>query len=223
MGRQARFGNRPDETGAYAALAVVEAILHSRWENAETHFARVLQNETHFAPYLFILAPGLRKIPAGLSSAAALAYRSTAEYLAGNGEAAHRSATASLQKQPHFWPATFVQSLCDADQAPPAGPVWSHGVIARRSPDDAQGVVAALAAQRQSRYVPSSLFATAFLTMGHMEKAYTAMDRAAVECDPFLPMMLMDPALEGLRYDPRIAAVLQQTGLVKALGVSGAA
>jgi hypothetical protein len=49
------------------------------------------------------------------------------------------------------------------------------------------------------------------------------MDRAAVECDPFLPMMLMDPALEPLRYDPRIAAVFQQTGLGRTLGVSGAA
>jgi TolB-like protein/tRNA A-37 threonylcarbamoyl transferase component Bud32 len=213
----------PDETGAYAALAVVEAILYSRWENAEDHFARVLQNETHFAPYLFILAPGLRKIPAGVSSAAALAYRSTAEYLAGNGEAAHRSATASLQKQAHFWPATYVQSLCDGDQAPPAGPIWSQGVIARRSPDEARAVVAALAPQRQSRYIPSSLFATAFLTMGQIEKACAAMDRAAVESDPFLPMMLMDPALEPLRYEPRVTAVLQQTGLVRPLGVSGAA
>ena len=213
----------PDETGAYAALAVVEAILHCHWENAEAHFARVLQNEDHFAPYLFVLAPGLKKIPAGVSTGAALAYRSTAEYLAGNCEAAHRSGTASLQKQPHFWPATLIQSLCDEDQSPPAGPIWSQGVIARRSPEDARAVVATLAPQRQSRYVPSSLFSTAFLTMGEMEKAYAAMDRAAVECDPFLPMMLMDPALEPLRYDRRIAAVLQQTGLARALGVSGAA
>jgi serine/threonine protein kinase len=213
----------PNETGAYAALAVVEAILHSRWEIAEAHFARVLQDESHFAPYLFVLAPGLKKVPAGISSGAALAYRSTAEYLAGNCEAAHRSALASLQKQPHFWPANLVQSLCDADQAPPAGPIWSQAIIARRGPDHAQSVVSELAPQRQARYVPSSLFATAFLTLGEMEKAHSAMDRAAVECDPFLPMMLRDPALEPLRYHPRIAAVLQQTGLGRALGVSGAA
>jgi hypothetical protein len=223
MGAKHALDIDSDETGAYAALAVVEAILHCRWENAEAHFARVLQDESHFAPYLFVLAPGLKKIPAGVSSGAALAYRSTAEYLAGNSEAAHRSATASLQKQPRFWPATLVQSLCDGNQGPPAGPIWSQAVIARRSPDEAQAVVDDLARQRQSRYVPSSVFATAFLTLGEMEKAYTAMDRAAVECDPFLPMMLMDPALEPLRYDPRIAAVLQQTGLGRALGVSGAA
>lgn len=213
----------PDETGAYAALAVVEALQYCRWENAEAHFARVLQNEAHFAPYLFVLAPGLKKIPAGASSAAALAYRATAEYLAGNSEAAHRSATSSLHKQPHFWPAVYVQSLCDDAQEPPPGPVWSQAIFARRAVAEAEALVRRLAPQRQSRYIPSSLFATAFLTIGDMDKAFAAMDRAASEWDPFLPIMLMDPALEPLRREPRIASVLQRTGLVRQLGVSGAA
>ena len=100
--------------------------------------------------------------------------------------------------------------------------LWSHGVFARRSPEQAQSVLDALMPQRQSRYVPSSLFATAFLTLGHLEKAFAALERAAAERDPFLPLILMDPALEPLRAEPALAAVLQRSGLTQGRHTAGA-
>jgi hypothetical protein len=46
--------------------------------------------------------------------------------------------------------------------------------------------------------------------------------RAAVKCDPFVRVMLMDPALEPLRYNSPVAAVASRGGLMRALGVSRA-
>ncbi|HYP06893.1 MAG TPA: serine/threonine-protein kinase, partial [Bryobacteraceae bacterium] len=202
----------PKEAGAHAALALVEAIHYGHWDQARAHILQIDPNEPNFQPYLFVLAAGFRFAPSG-SSPGAVTFRALAQYLAGNSEAACASAAAAINAEPTFWPACFVRALADGVSDPPTGICWSHGVTARRSMEEAQAVVEALVPLRQSRYVPSSLFATAFLTQGELEKAYAAFDRAAAERDPFLPMVLMDPALEPLRNEPRIVAVLQQTGL----------
>ena len=202
----------PKEAGAHAALATVEAIYYGRWDQARAHLAQIDPNEPCFQPYLFVLAAGFKFAPAG-SSPGAVTFRALSQYLAGNSEAACVSAASAINHTPSFWPASFVRSLADGISNPPSGICWSHGVIARRGMEEARAVVQALAAERQSRYVPSSLFATAFLTQGDLEEAYAAFDRAASERDPFLPMVLMDPAMEPLRGEPRIAAVIQQVGL----------
>jgi serine/threonine protein kinase len=202
----------PKEAGAHAALALVEAVQHGRWNQARAHICQIDPDEPCFQPYLFVLAAGFRFAPSG-SSPGAVTFRALAQYLAGNSEAACASAVVAINTEPTFWPAQFVRSLADGASEPPAGVLWSHGVIARRGPSEAQAVVKALLTQRESRYVPSSLFATAFLTQGDLEKAFAAFDKAAAERDPFLPMVLMDPALEPLRSAPRILAVMHQTGL----------
>ena len=107
----------------------------------------------------------------------------------------------------------LIQSLADGLTQPPLGIIWSHGVNARRSPEDAENTVKLLISERQSRYVPSSLFATAFLTLGDLAKAFTSFERAAAERDPFLPLILMDPALEPLRAEPTLGGILQTAGL----------
>lgn len=202
----------PDETRAHASLAVVQAIYYCRWDLAATHFRYLLENESQFEPYLFVLAPGLREAPTG-STAAAQVYRALAQYLGGNSEGAYRSAECALRTDPGSWPATLIQSLADVTGQPPLGIIWSYGVNARRSPEQAEATVRSLVAERQTRYVPSSLFATAFLTLGDLDKAFTSFDRAAAERDPFLPLILMDPALEPLRAEPTLAAILQTAGL----------
>ena len=65
------------ETGAHASLAVVQAIHYRRWDLAATHFRYLLENESEFEPYSFVLAPGLREAPMG-SATAALVYRGMA-------------------------------------------------------------------------------------------------------------------------------------------------
>jgi tetratricopeptide (TPR) repeat protein len=202
----------PAEWSAHASLAVVEAIYHCRWDAAATHFRHSLENESHFQPYLFVLAPGLREAPRGMT-AGALVYRAMAQYLGGNSEGAHRSACSALQNEPRMWPASLIQALADVTSQPPLGISWSHGVSARRSAEQAQATLDALVAERRNRYVPSSLFATAFLTMGDLEKAFAALERAAAERDPFLPLILMDPALEPLRSEPTLSALVHRTGL----------
>jgi serine/threonine protein kinase len=211
----------PKEAGAHAALAMVEAIYHGRWDQSRLHLAQIDPNEPNFQPYLFVLAAGFKFAPAG-TSPGAVTFRALAQYLAGNPDAACASAASAINSAPLFWPAIFVRSLADGSSHPPSGISWSQGVIARRGLQEARDVVEALLAQRQSRYVPSSLFATAFLTQGDLEKAFAALDRAASERDPFLPMVLMDPALEPLRSEPQIVAVLQKTGLISRQTTAGA-
>jgi TolB-like protein/tRNA A-37 threonylcarbamoyl transferase component Bud32 len=211
----------PLESGAHASLAIVQAIYYCRWDLAASHLHRVLENEEHFQPYLFVLAPGLHDLPKGVTPAA-LVYRAVARYLAGDSFGAYRLAQSAAQHEPDFWAASLVQALADGSTEPPSGMLWSHGVFARRGPDQAQSVLDALTPQRQSRYVPSSLFATAFLTLGHLEKAFAALERAAAERDPFLPLILMDPALQPLRSDPALAAILQGSGLTPGRHTAGA-
>ena len=203
----------PDDPGPHAALAIVEAISHCQWDKAVIHFRRVLENEaTVFQPFLFVLAPGFREVPGG-RSAGALAYRAMAQYLAGNSATAFQYAKGALDSDSHFWPAAFVQALADPACEPPLGILWSQGVLARRSPESAQAVLDALIKQSDSRYVPSTLFATAYLTQGELERAFGALDRAVSERDPMLPSILLDPALEPLRNDSRLVSLVQKAGL----------
>jgi len=203
----------PDDPGPHAALAVVEAILHCRWDKAVIHFRRVLENEaTVFQPYLFVLAPGFREVPGG-RSAGSLAYRAMAQYLASNSATAFQYAEGALESDSHFWPAAFVQALADSACEPPVGIWWSQGVIARRNPESAQIVLDALVAQSDSKYVPATLFATAYLTQGELQKAFDALNRAIAERDPMLPSILLDPALEPLRNDSRLVSLLRNAGL----------
>jgi TolB-like protein/tRNA A-37 threonylcarbamoyl transferase component Bud32 len=206
------------EAGAHASLAVVQAIYHFRWDLAAAHLHRALEN---FQPYLFVLAPGLHDAPTG-TDASALVYRAITQYLCGDSFGAYRLAQSAAKAEPGYWPATFVQALADGTTEPPSGLLWSQGVFARRGPDQAQRVIETLIPQRQSRYVPSSLFATAFLTLGQLEKAIAALERAAAERDPFLPAILMDPALEPLRSEPALAALLQRSGLTTGWHTAGA-
>jgi serine/threonine protein kinase/tetratricopeptide (TPR) repeat protein len=203
----------PDDAGPHAALAIVEAISHCQWDKAVIHFRRVLENEaTVFQPYLFVLAPGFREVPGG-KSAGALAYRAMAQYLAGNSATAFRYAESALESDSRFWPAGYVQALADPASEPPLGIPWSQGVLARRGPESAQAVLNALIPQRDSRYVASTLFATAYLTQGDLENAFAALDRAVSERDPMLPSILLDPALEPLRNDSRLVSLVQKAGL----------
>ena len=211
----------PTDIGAHAALAVVEALYHFRWDCAAVHMKRVIEKEGHFQPFLFVLAPGLSEMTKG-NSAAAVTYRAMSRYISGDSAAAFRFAETALAADSTFWPAAFTQSLADPTCEPPLSIIWSQGAIARRGPDEALSVITHLAPQRQSRYIPSTIFATAFLTRGEMEKAYAAFDRAVVDRDPFLPIVLLDPALEPLRSEARMREVLQVTGLTGARQVAGA-
>ncbi len=202
----------PLESGAHASLSVVQAIYYSRWDLAAGHFYRVLEDESHFQPYLFVLAPGLPEAPKG-SAPGALVYRAAAQYLTGDSFGAYRLARDAAKADPSFWPAIHLQALADGTTEPPSGLLWSHGVFARRGPEQAQSVVETLKSLRQTRYVPSTLFATAFLTLGELDNAFIALERAAGERDPFLPAILMDPALEPLRVQPPLVDLLRRTGL----------
>jgi hypothetical protein len=203
----------PEDPGPHPALATVYALGHFQWDKAVIHFRRVLENEASvFQPYLFVLAPGFREVPGG-RSAAALAYRGMAQYLAGNSATAFRHTEDALHIDSRFWPAAFVQSLADAESQPPLGILWSQGVTARRSPEAAQAVLDVLMRQRESRYVPATLFATAYLTQGALDNAFSALHRAVLECDPMLPSVVLDPALEPLRTDPRLLSVIRAAGL----------
>ena len=203
----------PGEIGAHGALAVVEAIYHCRWDLAATHFRYLLENESQFEPYLFVLSPGLREAPRGSTSSAQL-YRAMAQYLGGNSEGAYRSAATALNTDPGSWTAVFIQALADGITQPPTGILWSKGVLARRSPDQAKALTTLRPRGRAVTF--RRAFSRQPLTLGDLDSAMAAFERAAAERDPFLPIVLMDPALQPLRGDPSLNVILQLgTGLAE--------
>ena len=60
------------------------------------------------------------------------------------------------------------------------------------------------------------------LMSGSTDNAFSALERSAAERDPFLPLILMDPALEPLRRGPVLSGLLRRTGIDMGRHTAGA-
>ena len=63
------------------------------------------------------------------------------------------------------------------------------------------------------RYVPAYAFATVYAGLGDKDQAFQYLDLALAERSGYLDYINVEPTLDGLRDDPRFAALLQQINL----------
>lgn len=110
-------------------------------------------------------------------------------------------------------------------QAAPAPPPAFRGVrgyLAGRAGDTASArqVIADLEALAARRYVPAYAFATVYAGLGDKDRAFLYLDRAGSEHSAYLDYINVEPTLDGLRDDPRFAALLQRINLPINLGKS---
>ena len=136
------------------------------------------KTKSHFQPYLFVLAPGLPEAPKG-SAPGVLVYRAAAQYLTGDSFGAYRLARDAAQADPSFWPAILLQALADGTTEPPLGLLWSHGVFARRSPEQAQSVLETLNVAPSNAIRAFDSLRDCISTLGELDNAFVALERAA--------------------------------------------
>ena len=77
----------------------------------------------------------------------------------------------------------------------------------------ARAVLHSLAATARQTYVPPSHFAMIETALGNRDQAFEYLDRAIAVRDARLVLLKADPMWDGLRSDPRFAAVLRRMNL----------
>lgn len=78
---------------------------------------------------------------------------------------------------------------------------------------EAQKVVAQLNAASKIHYVPASLLAEIHAALGEKDQAFSLLEKAYEEHDPFLVRLKVEPALDPLRSDRRFESLLQRMKL----------
>jgi hypothetical protein len=74
-------------------------------------------------------------------------------------------------------------------------------------------VLAELHEQAQHTYVRSLASAWILIGLGAKDLAFTWLDQAYTEHDPYLTLLNADPVYDSLRADPRFTILLQKVGL----------
>jgi adenylate cyclase len=81
--------------------------------------------------------------------------------------------------------------------------------------DQARQALAELHERAQSGYVRSLAFAWVSIGLDQKEQAFTWLEKAFEEHEPYLTLLHIDPTYDRLRTDPRFTALLQKIGLGK--------
>ncbi len=79
--------------------------------------------------------------------------------------------------------------------------------------DEAEAILAELAALAPRRYVSSLDIAYIQVALGRTDLAFKWLDKAVAERTPFLALLRVDPRADPLRADPRFADLLKRIGL----------
>lgn len=99
--------------------------------------------------------------------------------------------------------------------APPVAFRGVRGYLAGVTGDaaGARQVLADLETLAAHRYVPAYAFATVYAGLGDKDRAFHYLDRASAEHSAYMDYIGLEPSLDGLRDDPRFAALLQRLNL----------
>jgi tetratricopeptide (TPR) repeat protein len=80
------------------------------------------------------------------------------------------------------------------------------------NPGAARAMLAQLAGMEQSRYVPSTTIALVHLGLGEVGRALDYLERACDRHELPVSIFKVHPALDGVRGEPRFAALLKRIG-----------
>jgi serine/threonine-protein kinase len=79
--------------------------------------------------------------------------------------------------------------------------------------DEAHKVLAELIEQLEKIYIPSSLIALIYFSLGENDKGFKWLDKAYEERDYFIRILKVDPNVDSVRSDPRFKALLKKVNL----------
>lgn len=88
---------------------------------------------------------------------------------------------------------------------------FAFAVAGRR--DDALKVLADLDALAKEKYVSPYFFAVIYAGLGEKDKVFHYLDEAVAERHPYLVLANVEPVFDGIRSDPRFAAILDKVNL----------
>lgn len=100
-----------------------------------------------------------------------------------------------------------------SERAAPALAELARVHVAAGRPDDARKILAELEARTQSAYVSAYAMAQVAAALGDTEAAFRFLDLAVVDRPRALMFLDVDPALDGIRSDPRFASARQEIGV----------
>jgi predicted Zn-dependent protease len=89
-----------------------------------------------------------------------------------------------------------------------------HAYAAANRRSEAQAILQQLSALSKERYVPSYPIAAIYAALGQKDEAFASLQKAYDEHDSWMDYLGLDPRLDGLRSDPRFAALLRRMNLV---------
>jgi TolB-like protein/tetratricopeptide (TPR) repeat protein len=108
---------------------------------------------------------------------------------------------------------SFETALVQAGEDPVLLAWLAHAKGVTGDVDGARGLVAKLARFTEKRFIPSYHVALAHVGLGEADAAFAALEQAAVECDPALPGVAVDPRFDPIREDARYARLIELLGL----------
>ncbi|HEY5870073.1 MAG TPA: hypothetical protein VI542_31650, partial [Candidatus Tectomicrobia bacterium] len=95
--------------------------------------------------------------------------------------------------------------------------LWDFGYASAVSGkhDQARQAIAELQERASSAYIKPLAFAWISIGLGEQESAFTRLEQAYVERDPYLTLLNADPVYDSLRSDPRFTTLLKKIGLAQ--------
>jgi TolB-like protein/lipoprotein NlpI len=114
----------------------------------------------------------------------------------------------------------YDEAISSIGQVSPASPFgWMSAVVlaqayarqGKRAETEAQ--IATLHEQAKTRYIRTYYLASIYATLGDKDKAFAELEKSFAEKDCFLSRMVVDPAMDPLRADPRFKDLLKRMNL----------
>jgi serine/threonine-protein kinase len=88
-----------------------------------------------------------------------------------------------------------------------------HAYAAGGQPNEAHSILQQLRSLEKDKYVPSYPLAVIHAALGEKDKALTRLEKAYEDRDSWMDYLAIDPRLDSLRSEPRLAALLRRMNL----------
>jgi TolB-like protein/DNA-binding winged helix-turn-helix (wHTH) protein len=124
------------------------------------------------------------------------------------------AAWAYLQRGMHREAIDALRAALSAlGRAPAVEGELGHALAVAGRRDEALAVLEGLRQLSSTRYVSPYSVALVHAGLGDRDQAFAWLDKAYAERSDYMPYLKLEPMLDGLRSDPRFAALVQRVGL----------